>query len=257
MSTPRVWITGASSGIGYALALELARRGRRVVATARRADALAELVAAAAGLAGSIRAEPADVTDAGALEALVKRVEAEEGPIDVAVLNAGLYKPVRAEDFDRALFETTFAVNLGGTVNALAPILPRMLARARGRIALVASVAGYGGLPTSAAYGATKAALINMAESLKFDCDRHGVMVQLINPGFVDTPATAVNPFPMPFLLPVEEAARRIADGLDTDRFEITFPRRLSWILKAVNLLPYRLYFPLVARATGWNKPAG
>ena len=185
------------------------------------------------------------------------RVEAEDGPIDIAVLNAGLYLPVRAEDFDRAKFETSFAVNLGGTVNALAPVLPRMLARGRGRIAFVASVAGYGGLPTSAAYGATKAALINMAESLKFDCDRHGVTVQVICPGFVDTPATEVNPFPMPFLLPVEDAARRIADGLETDRFEIAFPRRLAWILKAVNLLPYRLYFPLVARATGWNKPNG
>ncbi|BBF92748.1 SDR family NAD(P)-dependent oxidoreductase [Blastochloris tepida] len=255
MSAQRVWITGASSGIGRALALEMARRGAAVVATARRAEALAELSGAASGLKGSIRAEPADVTDADALELLVARVEAEDGPIDTAILNAGLYLPVRAEEFDLAKFETSFAVNLGGTVKALAPILPRMMARKRGRIAFVASVAGYGGLPTSSAYGATKAALINMAESLKFDCDRHGVTVQVICPGFVETPATEVNPFPMPFIIPAEEAARRIADGLETNRFEIAFPRRFAFILKAINLLPYRLYFPLVARATGWNKP--
>ncbi|NJL07283.1 MAG: SDR family NAD(P)-dependent oxidoreductase [Methylacidiphilales bacterium] len=256
MRAKRVWITGASSGIGRALALELAGRGAAVVATARREDALDELAAAAAGLEGSIRAAPADVTDPDALDALISRVEAEDGPIEVAVLNAGLYLPVRAEEFDRARFESSFAVNLGGTVNALAPILPRMMARKRGRIAFVASVAGYGGLPTSAAYGATKAALINMAESLKFDCDRHGVTVQLVCPGFVETPATEVNPFPMPFIIPAEEAARRIADGLQTNRFEIAFPRRFAFILKAINLLPYRLYFPLVARATGWSKPA-
>jgi short-subunit dehydrogenase len=125
-----------------------------------------------------------------------------------------------------------------------------MIARRRGRIAIVSSVAGYRGLPTSAYYGATKAALINLAEALKFDLDRHGVTMQLIDPGFVRTPLTDKNEFAMPFRITPEEAAARIAKGLQSTRFEITFPRRFTYILKLARCLPYRLYFPLVAWAT-------
>ena len=118
---------------------------------------------------------------------------------------------------------------------------------------IVSSVTGYGGLPTSAAYGPTKAALINLAESIKFDLDRKNIRTSVVCPGFVDTPATESNPFPMPFLMPVDEAAERIINGIVTGQFEITFPRRFTYGLKLLNMLPRRLYFWLVKRATGWT----
>ena len=135
-------------------------------------------------------------------------------------------------------------VNLLGTGNCLEPLLKVMVQRRRGRIAIMASVAGYRGLPNAAYYGASKAALINLAEALKLDLDPYGVAVQLIDPGFVETPMTARNPFPMPFLMPVEQAAERIARGLASGRFEITFPRRFTWQLKLLRCLPYSVYFP-------------
>jgi NAD(P)-dependent dehydrogenase (short-subunit alcohol dehydrogenase family) len=137
-------------------------------------------------------------------------------------------KHSRLSDFDKS-----FAVNLSGVVNGLVPAIDRMKARGRGQSAFVSSVTGYGGMPTSAAYGATKAALINMAESLKFDLDKFGVSIQVVNPGFVDTPATADNAFSMPALMQPDEAARRIAQGLKSGSFEITFPRRFTYVLKA------------------------
>jgi NAD(P)-dependent dehydrogenase (short-subunit alcohol dehydrogenase family) len=248
----RVWITGASSGIGRAVALQLAKAGVAVVATARRAEDLASLAAEAP--AGRIRIEPGDVVDEARMADIVARVEAGDGPIDCAILNAGIYLPFTAEEFSVEKCRRTFDVNLMGTVNGLAPLIPRMIARKGGRLVVTSSVAGYGGLPTSAAYGATKAGLFNLAASLKFDLDRHGVVIQVIAPGFVDTPATATNPFPMPFLMPVEEAAKRVVEGIRTNRFEIAFPRRFALLLKAMNLLPYGWYFPAVTKQTGWDK---
>jgi NAD(P)-dependent dehydrogenase (short-subunit alcohol dehydrogenase family) len=248
-----VWITGASSGIGRNLALAMARRGDLVAVTARRADDLAALVAEAP--AGRMVAFDGDVVDADRMAEIVGQVEARLGPIDIAVLNAGIYLPMRAETFDLGRFRKTVDVNLVGVANGLAPLMPLMMARRAGRIAINASVAGYGGLPNSAVYGPTKAALINMAASLKFDLDRHNVTIQVINPGFVETPATAKNAFEMPFLVKTDVAVARILAGLSDDRFEITFPRRFSLILKTINALPYRLYFALTRRATGWTKP--
>ncbi|MBT9292624.1 SDR family NAD(P)-dependent oxidoreductase [Hyphomicrobiaceae bacterium 22] len=244
-------VTGASSGIGRALALELARRGRAVVATARRLDLLHSLSAEAEALTGAIRAAAADVTDAAAMRALFPAVEAAHGPIGLVVANAGIYLPVSADRPDPDAYARTIAVNLQGTVNTVLPAIEAMRARGVGRIAIVSSVAGYSGLPTSAAYGATKAALINLAESLKFDLDPIGIRVQLVSPGFVETEATDRNAFPMPFIVPAATAARRIADGLERDAFEITFPRRFTWWLKFGRMLPYSVYFPLVRRLTG------
>jgi len=183
------WVTGASSGIGRALALELADRGWTVHATARDAGALATLAAERPGL---IRPAPGDVTDAAAMAALVARLEAE-GPLALAVLNAGIYEPMRAQEFDAGSVARTFAVNVQGVANGLDPLLKAMIARRRGVVALVASVAGYRGLPRAAAYGATKAALIAMAESLAYDLIDLGVRICVVNPGFVATKATAVN----------------------------------------------------------------
>jgi len=248
------WVTGASSGIGRALALKLAGEGYTVYATARGEEALLELERASGGLKGEIRAAPADVTDRAAMAELAERIDADGAGLALAVFNAGIYLPVHGEMLDVTDFERSFAVNLSGVVNGLVPAVARMKARGRGQIAIVSSVTGYGGMPTSAAYGATKAALINMAESLKFDLDKLGVRIQVINPGFVDTPATANNAFAMPALLQPEDAAGRIAAGLKSTAFEISFPRRFTYVLKALQWLPYPAYFAVMNAATGWKK---
>jgi len=248
------WITGASSGIGRALALVLAGEGYTVYATARSVSALSELEEAAKGLEGRILPAPGDVTDSAEMAEIVRRIDGDGKGLALAVFNAGIYLPVHGETLKIADFDKSFAVNLSGVVNGLVPALEQMKARRQGQLAIVSSVTGYGGMPTSAAYGATKAALINMAESLKFDLDKLGVRIQVINPGFVDTPATADNSFAMPALLKPEEAARRIAKGLKSDTFEITFPRRFTYVLKALQLLPYPAYFALMNAATGWRK---
>ncbi|HEX2528054.1 MAG TPA: SDR family NAD(P)-dependent oxidoreductase [Geminicoccus sp.] len=246
MSARTVWITGASSGIGRALACELAARGNHVIASARRRDELDRLAAEQPGVVGW----PLDITDHGAVVAAVTAIEAAHGPIDIAVLAAGTHAPVSARNFRAAELQQLCDLNLFGTANCLEALLGPMLARRRGKIAVLGSLAAYRGLPTAAYYAASKAALTAMVEALKFDCDRSGVALQLVQPGFVDTPLTRRNRFPMPFLLSAEEAARRLADGLDQPAFEIVFPRRFGWILKLLRLLPYRLYFPIVARTT-------
>jgi len=246
------WVTGASSGIGRALALRLVRDGFNVVVTARDHEKLVELQHESPG-PGKIIVLDGDVTDPRDMERILAAIEYEHGSMVLAVLNAGVYVAVHGEDLHREDFEKTFAVNLNGTVNCLLPAVRHMKARGHGQIAIVSSVTGYGGLPTSAAYGATKAALINMAESLKFDLDKVGVRLQIINPGFVETAATAKNAFPMPALVSAEVAADRIAEGLKSSGFEITFPRRFTYVMKLLKLLPYRLYFWLINRATGWK----
>ena len=241
-----VWITGASSGIGAALARELAAREYVVAVTARNKDALGEL---ARGVA-NIYAFAGDVTDRDGMAKVTEVIERKLGPIDIAVLNAGIYLPTRFPEFDVEVFDRSFAVNLGGTVNCLAPLVPLMSARRSGTIAIVSSVAGYGGLPTSAAYGATKAALFNLGESLAMDVAAHGVKVSMIAPGFVKTPATDVNTFPMPFIISAEDAARRIANGLEKGRSHIAFPKRFSFLLRLINLLPRGAYTRLVGTTT-------
>lgn len=252
------WVTGASSGIGRALALELARRGWTVAATARGEEALVALAQSTQGLPGRIIGHAGDVTDAAAMAACVAAVEAAHGPVALAVLNAGIAPYIRAPHIDVAAVQKVFAVNTLGVFNGLAAVMPAMAARGRGQIAVTGSMAGYGGLPKAAAYGGSKAAVIHACEALKFDCDNLGIKLQLVSPGFIRTPLTDENDFPMPFLMEVEEAARRCVDAFGENRFEIVFPRRLAFILKAVNLLPYGLYFPLVARFTGWrDRPPG
>ncbi|MEO1189562.1 MAG: SDR family NAD(P)-dependent oxidoreductase [Pseudomonadota bacterium] len=248
------WVTGASTGIGRTTALKLARKGWRVAATARDAAKLDALVEEGGDGYGEIIAFPGDVTSREDMARIIETLEQDHGGIGLALLNAGIYNPVHGEKLTIDAFEASFSVNLTGTVNCLVPVIDAMKTRRRGQIALVSSVAGYGGLPTSAAYGATKAGLINMAESLKFDLDKMGILIQVINPGFVDTPATASNPFPMPFLMDVDKAADRIMAGLDKNQFEITFPKRFTYGLKAINLLPYFLYFPFVNSFTNWKK---
>ena len=236
------WITGASTGIGRELALALATRGVRVAASARSVEKLDELVRLHPG----IMAAPVDVTDPASVAAVHATISAQLGPIDLAVLNAGTWDPMEAGDYRAVRAMRSMAVNYGGIANALEPLLADMIARRSGHLALVASAAGYRGLPKAAAYAPSKAAVISLAEVLRLDLARHGVDVSLVNPGFVDTPMTAVNAFPMPFKLSAHDAAQRIVTGLDRGKFEIAFPWQLVSVLKLARLLPYRLYFPLV-----------
>lgn len=241
------WITGASSGIGRQVAIDLARAGVRVAASARSADKLAALAAAEPG----ITAYPLDVTDLAAVRVAAARIAADLGSIDLALLNAGVWHPMGASDLDVARVAQSMAVNFQGIVNALDPLVPMMTARGSGRLALVGSVAGYRGLPKAVAYGPSKAAVIVLAETLQPELARKGVGVSLVNPGFVDTPMTVVNTFPMPFLMPVEAAARRVVEGLAKGKFEIAFPWQMVAMLKFARVLPYRIFFryvlPLVA----------
>jgi NADP-dependent 3-hydroxy acid dehydrogenase YdfG len=242
------WITGASSGIGHAVALELARRGYRVAVTARRAEALENLATSAPG---QIFAFLGDVTDRAKMAALVAEIENSLGPIALAFLNAGIYLPAERDGFSVEIVWRTFEVNVGGTVNCLAPVVEAMRKRHAGQIAITSSIAGYGGIPGSLAYCGTKAALIKMAEALHLTVDDDGINVQVVNPGFVETEMTAHNDFfEMPFLMKVDEAAKRICEGFEHGGFEITFPRRLAWFAKALGLLPYPLYLPVVKRVT-------
>lgn len=247
------WITGASSGIGRALALKLVAAGFGVVVTARSHDKLIALQREAAG-PGRIIVLDGDVTDPADMERVIASIEYDHGTLALVVLNAGVFKPVHGEDLHLEDFQQTFSVNLNGVVNCLLPAIRHMKGRGQGQIAIVSSVTGYGGLPTSGAYGATKAALINMAESLKFDLDKQGIRIQVVNPGFVDTPATKDNAFPMPALVSPDEAAGAIVAGLQGSGFEITFPKRFTYLLKFINILPYWVYFPLINAATGWKK---
>jgi len=245
------WVTGASSGIGRALVLELVRHGWRVGATARRAEDLALLAAEAPG---SIFAAPADVSDEQQMRNAAQEIETALGPIGLVVACAGVYLPISAESPDIAAFKKTWDVNLTGAAHAWATVSPSMVARGRGHIHLVSSATGFGGMPTASAYGASKAALINMAECLRIELDRYGVGVSLSTPGFVDTPAQAETPFPKPFMVSPERAAHDIVRGMKSGRFETTFPRRFTWMLKLLYALPKEVYISLVRKQTGWNK---
>ncbi len=235
------WITGASSGIGRALALRMARAGRSVAISARGAADLAAVAAAAEGLPGRLIPLPLDVTDLAACHAAVARIEGEHGPLALAILNAGTHRAVQAASLDPADVRALVELNIMGTVNSLAAALVPLRARQQGQVAIVASLAGYWGLPTAAAYGLTKAGLINLAEALQPELRALGIKLQLVNPGFVRTPLTDRNPFPMPFLMEVEDAAEAFWRGLNSNRFEIVFPRRLAWMLGLLRRLPNRV----------------
>lgn len=238
------WVTGAGKGIGRALVIRLANDGWTVAASARTAADLQVL----AREIPSVHPFPLDVTDAPATDHTIAEIEHRLGPIALAVLNAGTYVPTGVSPFRAESFRVQLDVNVMGTVNGLASLVPRLIARRSGRIAVMASVAGYRGLPAAAAYGATKAALINICEALKIELEPHGVAVQVICPGFVKTPLTAKNRFPMPSLISAEEAADHIVRGLASNRFEIAFPPLFAAVMKILRILPDRLFFVVARR---------
>ena len=238
------WVTGAGSGIGKEVARRLAGDGWRVAVSARSAEDLESLAASVPG----VFPFPLDVTDGEAVAAAVGRVEEELGAIDLAVLNAGTYKPVSAKGFSAAAYRANVEVNLMGTVNCLEALIPRMMSRRAGHIAVVSSLTGYVGLPSAAAYGATKAALINMCQALEPELEAAGVKMSVINPGFVDTPLTRKNDFPMPFLIGVEDAGERVMRGLRSGKFEIAFPLRMSIAIRLLAALPHGLRLAITRR---------
>jgi short-subunit dehydrogenase len=240
----RVWLVGASAGIGAALAQLLASQGARLALSARNAEKLQALDLPEALLL------PCDATDAGELAGARDQLLASFGSIDLVIYLAGDYQPMRADDFDLARAEQIFNVNFNAAARLAACVLPE-LRRSGGGIAFVASVAGYRGLPKALAYGPGKAALIHFAECLHLELAPQGNGVWVINPGFVATRLTAQNDFTMPALISPEEAARLTVDGFAGGHFEIHYPKRFTRVMKFLALLPYRWYFPLVRRLTG------
>jgi NAD(P)-dependent dehydrogenase (short-subunit alcohol dehydrogenase family) len=248
------WITGGSSGIGRAVAKELAAAGFTVCVTARDEDPIDALIGEARSLPGRILSYPCDVTDEKRMAATVAAIEAEIGPVVLAVFNAGSYVPVAGENLSVRKFRRTFDVNVMGVVHGLVPAVRYMRERTRGQIVLIGSVSAYFGWPTTAAYGASKAALNQIAESLKFDFDKINIRIQVANPGFVDTPLVQRNEFRMPALMTTDAAARRMLHGIRRGGFEISFPRRLTWGLKLLSVLPRPLCQWLLTKVTRWEK---
>ena len=246
-----VWLVGASSGIGRATAERLHDAGAAVVVSARDAAKLTQFTQ------GRERALalPLDVTDRAALQEATRHIVERHGRIDLAMYCAGRYKAQRATAFDLDEMLKHQQVNVVGALHMLDAVLPQLQKQAAaGRpahVSLVASVAGYRGLPHALAYGPTKAALINLAETMYLDLQPHGIGVSVINPGFVETPLTAGNKFTMPALMTAADAAGEIVAGWEAGRFEIHFPKRFTLWLKAMRFLGDGAYFAAIRRSTG------
>jgi len=239
------WLVGASSGIGQATAHALHAAGARVFVSARNAQALDSFVQ---GHPGAV-ALALDVTDPLALKAAAQTVLAA-GPLDLVMYCAGYYKELRATGFDLGEMLRHSEVNYRGALYLLDAVLPALLAQQSGHISLISSVAGYTGLPKSLAYGPTKAALINLAETLYLDLKAGGIGVSLVCPGFVETPLTAQNDFTMPALITPEQAAQEVLQGWRRGEFEIHFPKRFTRWMRALRLLPYGMRFAAVRKIT-------
>jgi len=262
------WVTGAGRGIGAELTRLLCRQGVTVYGSARSSEELEQLRQELSHCDGELIPVVLDIRDSHAVQQLFHDWDDVGIMPELVVLNAGSHDPFSVYEFSSQRCKELLEINLQGTINCLDPVLYRYLKRdgaterqkqtepsapggLSGQIAVVSSSAGYRGLPVAAAYGAGKAALINLCESLRLDLRGSGIRLQLINPGFVRTPLTDKNDFPMPALMEPDEAARRIVKGLLSDRFEIIFPRHFVYLLKLFRVMPYRWYFWLVGRVTG------
>jgi short-subunit dehydrogenase len=241
----KVWVVGASSGIGAALAEELVRRGATVAVSARRGERLESIAE------GRMVVAPMDVTDREDVDATAAAVWGDLGGIDAVVLNAGVWEQFRAASWDRDSFQHHVEVNLLGFSNVLGAVLPRMVERGSGHVVGVASVAGYRGIAGAEAYGATKAAQINLLEALRSAVASRGIAVTTVCPGFVRTELTESNSFPMPFIVEADRAARSICDGWERGQVEIVFPLPMAILMKTARLLPVRLWASVSRRLAG------
>ncbi|MBU3548502.1 SDR family oxidoreductase [Polynucleobacter sp. P1-05-14] len=245
-SGKRVWVIGASSGIGEACAKTLLLKGAKVALSSRRAERLNE-IASTAEVDQSL-VIPLDVTDDAQLQDGYKTIVKAWDGVDLLLFVSGMYVPLRADNFDIKVAEKIIDANLLGPMRAVALVVPEMLKAHSGHIAIVGSVAGYSGLPKALAYGPSKAAIINFCENLYYDLLPTGVSVHMISPGFVATEATAKNDFEMPALISAEEAASEILAGIQKGEFDIHFPKRFTRFLKFLRILPYPIYFWIVRR---------
>lgn len=247
-SKKRVWIIGASTGIGAALATKLHALKAKVALSARSEDKLRQLVSTL-GASRAI-ALPLDITKVDTIKSAEEELVAAWGGYDLVIFMAGDYTAMRAWELDLKVAKQMVSINWEGFLNGLSIVIPRFMQEKSGGIALVSSVAGYRGLPKSLVYGPTKAALINLAETLYLDLKDKGLDVYVICPGFVKTPMTDKNDFEMPYLITPEEAADEIIKGFGKGEFEIHFPKTFTRMLKSLQLLPYSLYFPAVKKST-------
>lgn len=238
----RAWLIGASQGMGREVARLLAANGWCLYLSARSRSGLAEVCESTGATP-----VPFDATDRVATGKAAGRVF-RDGPPQVVLMNVGDYRPMPVEDFDVELFDKLMRVNYMASVYLLEAVIPRMRVSGGGQILLNASSAAYRGLPKSAPYGASKAAVLHMAESLRPELRRQGINLRVLNPGFVRSRLTDRNDFHMPFLLEPQVAAQQIVKAIDRNGFEVTFPRRLTYILKFLRCLPYSWYFSLMDR---------
>jgi short-subunit dehydrogenase len=237
-----VWIIGASSGIGAEIAKEMTRRGAHVAITARRKERLEEVAA------GGMTIVPADASDPTAIAAAATAASTALGGLDTVVWCAAYWRQTDATAWDADEFARHVQTNLLGLNAVLGAVLPGMVERGRGHIVGITSVAGFRGFPGGEAYGSTKAAQINLLESLRTSLRHRGVRVTTVAPGFVRTEMTAVNTFPMPFIIDADQAGRIIVRGLRRGRVEIVFPLRMAIAMKLARLLPVRWWAALMGR---------
>ena len=242
----RIWVIGASSGIGESCARAFLKAGAKIALSSRRTERL-NTIAQSADQAQTL-VLPLDVTNTDQLESAYQSILENWGGLDLMLFVSGVYTPLRADNFDFEIAQKTIDANLLGPMRAVAIVLPEMLKSHSGHIAIVGSVAGYSGLPKALAYGPSKAGIINFCENLFYDLLPEGVSVHMISPGFVATEATAQNDFEMPALMTADEAAKEILEGIQAGTFDIHFPKRFSGFLKFLRILPYPIYFWLIRR---------
>jgi len=229
------WIIGASEGLGRCLAQALSRQGAHLILSARNADRLAELCVTLP----NTRAVPIDVTDMVAVRSAV----ADVGEVDGLVYNAGAYEPMRAANWDTDAVLAMNDVNYVGALRVLGETVPRLVQSGRGDITLIGSLSGYRGLPAAIGYGASKAALISLAETMRFDLAGTGVTARIVNPGFIKTRLTEKNNFKMPMLMSAEDAAERVLKAMSRRRFRTDFPAPFSWVVRLLDYLPDLLIY--------------
>jgi len=238
----KIWITGASSGIGKALALKFAKENWRVAISARRKELLDQIAQNE-----NIFSFPLDVTDDDKVQNTFSNILHKFKNVDLCVFCSGAYDPKLEKEINKQQIRKIIDVNFFGVLNCIKAVESYFKSIKTGHISIVSSVAAYRGLPNSTGYGPSKAALTNLTESLYFDFKKYGVRISLVSPGFIKTPLTDKNVFEMPFIKPPEYAAEKMYDGLvNGSNFEITFPKALTSILKILRILPYRLYLFLV-----------
>tara|TARA_Y100000590_G_scaffold329159_1_gene373794 strand:- start:456 stop:1211 length:756 start_codon:yes stop_codon:yes gene_type:complete len=247
----KIWITGASSGIGRATAIKFAKEGWQVAASARRKELLEDL----SKTNPNISSFPLDVTNREACFQVFEMILKKYTSIDLCIFSTGTYDPKTEKEINLDQIENVLKVNFFGTLNCIKATENYFKNKKMGHISIISSVAGYRGLPNSSGYGPSKAALINLSESLYFDFKKYGVRVSLISPGFIKTQLTDKNNFKMPFIKSAEFAAEKIYNGLiKSNSFEISFPKELTIIMKIFKILPNKIYLFLIKKLTKFQR---